>query len=242
VDRCRVLYQKYLEFAPFDCFVWQRYAELERAVGETARARAIFEVAVQQPQLDMPEQLWKRYIDFELGLGSQKGRDNARRLYERLLERTQHVKVWLSFARFEAAEDAAAGRKVFARAYDHVKAAQQGEVDLHGKEARALVLQAWLEAELKAGADSDEARRLHALQPQKVKRRREVEGGGWQEYVDFLFPDDPKKGLKLLQIAQKWKASEEQGPHKKLKADLDAPHAPAPAPVRDTNEIDLDGV
>jgi hypothetical protein len=31
------------------------------------------EVAVQQSQLDMPEQLWKRYIDLELGLRSQKG-------------------------------------------------------------------------------------------------------------------------------------------------------------------------
>ena len=39
------------------------------------------------------------YIDFEINQGS---RHNARELYERLLERTNHVKVWLSFASLEA--------------------------------------------------------------------------------------------------------------------------------------------
>ena len=40
--------------------------------------------------LNQPERLWMQYIDFEIGLGL---RDHARTLYERLLERTQHVKV-----------------------------------------------------------------------------------------------------------------------------------------------------
>lgn len=38
----------------------------------------------------MPEILWKAYIDFEVG---QEEMDRARELYERLLERTLHVKV-----------------------------------------------------------------------------------------------------------------------------------------------------
>ena len=38
------------------------------------------------------------YIDFEIQEGS---RDRTRQLYERLLQRTQHVKVWLSYAQFE---------------------------------------------------------------------------------------------------------------------------------------------
>lgn len=33
---------------------------------------------------------------------SQGNRDKTRLLYERLLDRTKHVKVWLSYARFEA--------------------------------------------------------------------------------------------------------------------------------------------
>jgi len=38
----------------------------------------------------MPELLWKAYIDFEVGLYET---EKARELYERLLERTLHVKV-----------------------------------------------------------------------------------------------------------------------------------------------------
>jgi hypothetical protein len=59
-------------------------------VGETARARSIYEIAVAQPELDMPELLWKAYIDFEM---VEKEVENVRALYDRLLERTQHVKV-----------------------------------------------------------------------------------------------------------------------------------------------------
>ena len=44
--------------------------------------------------------LLQSYIDFEIDEGQ---RGHARALYERLLERTKHVKVWLSYAAFEAA-------------------------------------------------------------------------------------------------------------------------------------------
>lgn len=56
-------------------------------------------------------QLWKTYIDLEIGWGAL---DRARNLYERLLEKTQHVKVFKSYADFEwrVAEDAAKARKV----------------------------------------------------------------------------------------------------------------------------------
>lgn len=47
----------------------------------------------------MPELLWKSYIDFEIEEGE---RDRARALYERLIERSGHVKVWISYALFEA--------------------------------------------------------------------------------------------------------------------------------------------
>ena len=40
------------------------------------------------------------YIDFEINQGQ---RARTRALYERLLDRTRHVKVWVSFAEFEAA-------------------------------------------------------------------------------------------------------------------------------------------
>ena len=36
VDRCRALYNKYLQAMPHNCKAWSRYADLERSVGETA--------------------------------------------------------------------------------------------------------------------------------------------------------------------------------------------------------------
>ena len=47
----------------------------------------------------MPEKVWKAYIDMEVENG-QIGQ--ARSLYNALLQRTKHVKVWASFAKFEA--------------------------------------------------------------------------------------------------------------------------------------------
>lgn len=47
----------------------------------------------------MPELLWKKYIDFETEEGE---REKARGLYERLIALSGHVKVWISYALFEA--------------------------------------------------------------------------------------------------------------------------------------------
>lgn len=47
----------------------------------------------------MPEVLWKAYIDFEIEEGE---REAARALYERLIALSGHVKVWISYATFEA--------------------------------------------------------------------------------------------------------------------------------------------
>lgn len=89
VDRCRQLYERFLEWAPHNCSAWIKFAELERSLGENDRARAIFELAISQPLLDMPEKLWKTFIDAEIADGE---RERARALYERLLNRTKHVK------------------------------------------------------------------------------------------------------------------------------------------------------
>ena len=47
----------------------------------------------------MPELLWKAYIDFETEEGE---REKVRALYERLVAISGHVKVWISYALFEA--------------------------------------------------------------------------------------------------------------------------------------------
>lgn len=61
--------------------------------------RSIYDLAISESELDMPEVLWKAYIDFEISEGEH---DNVRQLYSRLLERTNHVKVWISYGQFEA--------------------------------------------------------------------------------------------------------------------------------------------
>ena len=49
---------QYLELMPHNCTAWKAFAQLETNVGETLRARAIYELAVSQGALDMPELLW----------------------------------------------------------------------------------------------------------------------------------------------------------------------------------------
>jgi len=71
------------------CYFFQ-FAEMEAILGDTDRARAILELAIGQPRLEMPEVLWKAYIDFEL---EQEEFGRTRNLYQRLLQRTKHVKV-----------------------------------------------------------------------------------------------------------------------------------------------------
>lgn len=134
--RCRTLYEKHIEWNPANCTAWIKFAELERGLDDLERTRAIFELAVDQPILDMPELLWKAYIDFEEEEGEY---DRTRKLYERLLDKTDHVKVWISYAHFEinvpeadeeddedeerpiSEEAKQRARKVFERAYKSMR-------------------------------------------------------------------------------------------------------------------------
>lgn len=96
--RCRTLYEKQIEWNSSNSQAWIQYAELERGLDDLERARALFELGIDQPTLDMPELVWKSYIDFEEYEGEY---DRVRALYERLLSKTDHVKVWINYARFE---------------------------------------------------------------------------------------------------------------------------------------------
>ena len=99
--RCRTIYARFIEFNPSNSSVWIQFAELERGLGDIERARSIFELGTTQ-NLDMPELLWKNYIDFEEEEAEEEGRyDRPRALYERLLSKAAHLKVWMSYAKFE---------------------------------------------------------------------------------------------------------------------------------------------
>ena len=104
IERCRKIYEKQVQLFVSDSEAWVAYAEFEWAIGEIERARSIFELVIgeKQPQiiLDMPERVWKAYIDSEIDFVNKNGGlfDKARNLYQKLLSKSKHVKVWASFA------------------------------------------------------------------------------------------------------------------------------------------------
>lgn len=208
-DRCRVLYEKFLEFGAENCTTWMKYAELEAILGDKERARGIYELAINQPKLDMPEVLWKSYIDYEF---EQEEYARTRNLYRRLLQRTQHVKVWISFAHFEMSipidDNIVNAHNIYREANRAMKSAEE-------KEERLMLLESWLDFEKEIGDEASE-RMVMKLMPQKIKKRRKIhtEDGsdaGWEEYFDYIFPDEEsaQPNLKLLAMAKKWKQMQE---------------------------------
>jgi crooked neck len=212
-DHVRKLYQKYLEWNPGNCYAWIKYGELEIMLGDNELAEGIFEIAVNQPVLDMPEVLWKAYIDFEV---NEKEWDKARALYKRLLNRTDHVKVWISYANFEASVDdedvdsVGNARKVFQEGYDTLKKNNL-------KEERVVLLESWKEFETEKG-DEEHLKKVEQMMPKIVKKRRRIEDESgnnqvtWEEYLDYIYPDEEKEKpvFKLLSMAHAWKQKMEE--------------------------------
>ncbi|KAF2706763.1 TPR-like protein [Pleomassaria siparia CBS 279.74] len=215
--RCRTLYEKYIEWNTCNWRTWVQFAELERGLDDVDRAREVFEIAVGEAQMDMPEALWKAYIDFEEGEGEYA---RARQLYERLLEKTDHVKVWISWAQFEigvpdgeetgeederpvSEEAKVRARKVFERAHRTMK-----DKDL--KEDRVALLNAWKSFETIHGSPTD-IENIDKQMPRKVKKRRKLDDDSFEEYVDYVFPADDESAANLAKFmanAYKWKATQ----------------------------------
>ncbi|KAM9317196.1 crooked neck-like protein 1 [Gastrophryne carolinensis] len=204
-DRCRKLYEKFLEFGPENCTTWIKFAELETILGDTERARAVYELAIGQPRLDMPEVLWKSYIDFEI---EQEDYKRTRSLYRRLLQRTQHVKVWISFAQFELTTG---GEDTLGKCRQIYEEANKSLRNSEEKEERLMLLESWRSFEQEFGSESAQER-VAKLMPERVKKRRKLQAedgsdGGWEEYYDYIFPEDAanQPNLKLLAMAKLWK-------------------------------------
>jgi crooked neck len=133
------------------------------------------------------------------------------------------VKVWLSYAKFEQeAEEILKARKIFERAYAYFK--EKGM-----KEERLLILENWIKHE-EMVEDEEILTSLLQRRPEKVKKRRPIkkeaddshmvvdysagphtpeehpEEFGWEEYYDYIFPDDieAKKELKIISRALQW--------------------------------------
>jgi len=226
IDRCRKILEKFTIFKPGSVETWIKYAELEAALEEHERAKGIFEIALLQPTLDVPELLWKSYIGYE---NNRMKRENVRKLYERILERTQHVKVWLGYADFEAkplkilfknnliaCEESSElrelkARQIYFRAYLNLI-----EQLAEHKEEIVMVLKAWktFEEGCVAETETEKVQRVNNVikkMPQKLNRKHLLyqsneRGIRVKEYWDYIFPENEKTlGLKLLKAAYKWK-------------------------------------
>ncbi|KAK7060421.1 NineTeen Complex (NTC) component [Paramarasmius palmivorus] len=228
-DNARKLYQKYIEFDPSNSSAWIKFAELESQLQDFARTRAIFELGVSQSPLSMPELLWKAYIDFEVEEGE---RDAARALYERLIALSGHVKVWISYALFEAepiplprsmreeededeeteqrmvAGDIGIARQVFDRAYKDLKGRGL-------KSERVALLEVWKSFEEENGT-ADDVAKVQGMMPIVSKRRKvDQETGQTVEDWDLVFADDEREAnptsFKFLQMAHAWKNAQKSG-------------------------------
>lgn len=221
--RCRHLHERWISLAPSDALAYCSYAEFEAILDERDRARAIFSLASSLGEMDQPEMVWRTWIDAEYEWG-EPGRVEA--VYDRLLERTKHIKVWLAYARFHynsitdgpADEDRSSGgeqqqdgveraRQVMERAFKHFKSTP---------ETRLLLLESWLALEQSlANGIREDGRIVQSLQvrfPRRIKRRRvaaannEVE----EEYWELHFPDDDiadSGAMRLLEMAHAWKSA-----------------------------------
>lgn len=194
-----------------------QFAELERGLDDLDRARAIYELGIQQPTLDMPELVWKAYIDFEDYEGEY---DRARALYELLLTKTDHVKVWINYARFEInvpdegtgdQDEPTVSEAAKSRARNIFKRAHTLFKDKEMKEERVELLNAWKSFEQAHGSDEDK-QKIDKQMPRRVKKRRRLEEDKFEEYIDYVFPADDEsavKNLNLLERARLWKLQKE---------------------------------
>lgn len=206
-DRVRMIYGKYIDWNSSIVETWIKFCQFEAALAEFSRVRAIFELALQQEEKDNPELLWKSFIDFEY---SQQNWEGVRSLYERLLSISEHVKIWISFATFEASiENLLECRAVFKRAYESLKKQQLNE-------ERVLLLMAWKEFELQHSTTEENNYLTEVEQMFPVKQVREVAAEfapdgtmirDAEQVVEYEWPDVSDSKDKLLEIARKWKAT-----------------------------------
>ncbi|XP_036177141.1 crooked neck-like protein 1 isoform X5 [Myotis myotis] len=200
-ERTRQVYQASLELIPHKKFtfakMWLLYAQFE----------------IRQKNLPFARRalvLWKSYIDFEI---EQEETERTRNLYRRLLQRTQHVKVWISFAQFELSSGKEGSLPKCRQIYEEANKTMR---NCEEKEERLMLLESWRSFEDEFGTTSDKER-VDKLMPEKVKKRRKVQAddgsdAGWEEYYDYIFPEDAanQPNLKLLAMAKLWKKQQQE--------------------------------
>ena len=190
IDRVRTIFQSYIEKKPENSKMWIKYAEFEKDLEEYERCESIYEAAL-TINLDYPEDVWKSYIN-----SVYENHDKVINLYERLLKKSKHIKVWLSYIKYELEmEKIDKMRNLCQRAIDFFKKENL-------KKERKEIIEFWINCE----KDDNEKERIKKMLPSIKKITKKNEEGIIEEVDDLVFPDDEKenKGLKILGNALKW--------------------------------------
>lgn len=225
-DRVRKLYEKYIEFDPFNLDSWIKYAELEENLGDEERSRGIYEIALSTNPVDLPQNsrmtLMHRFIQFETDAEEF---EKARLLYERYLEISGNsAKVWVEYALYESSTPTEEQlRRLQATVAD---IAEEEEVEFEitdenrlqsreiferalkhfkeqgDKENRIVILEAYNSYESTYGSAEHQA--MIAKRMPQVAKKQTADGGA---QGDFFFPDDIEEApnvSKFLAFAKKW--------------------------------------
>ncbi|XP_036274874.1 crooked neck-like protein 1 isoform X4 [Pipistrellus kuhlii] len=190
-------------------YLWVNYALYEELEAkDPERTRQVYQASLEL--IPHKKVLWKSYIDFEI---EQEETERTRNLYRRLLQRTQHVKVWISFAQFELSSGKEGSLAKCRQIYEEANKTMR---NCEEKEERLMLLESWRSFEDEFGTTSDKER-VDKLMPEKVKKRRKVQAddgsdAGWEEYYDYIFPEDAanQPNLKLLAMAKLWKKQQQE--------------------------------
>jgi crooked neck len=218
-NRMRTLYEKYVQHCYWKAEALVEFAKLEHALQDLPRARAIFDLAIDADEdLDMPDLVWKAYIEFE---EEERQYDKVRDLYRRLLQKAEHIKVWIAFATFElsvpdtddeteeeqpVSEAAKArARSVFDEANQSYKSRilkvksradldqqEKEELEKNLKEDRAKLLRAWKSFETTHGSPED-IESIEKKLPSRVNKKRRIDAHSFEMGTDLLFPGDEEK-------------------------------------------------
>ena len=197
-DRCRKLHERNIELNPNSSDNWIAYFNLEVEIGEYERARKIIRQTLDLSFLDNLELVWKTAIDFEIG---QQNDLEVAHLYNTLLERTKHVKVFVSFALFYFSNSQ----------FDKMRSTFEEAEVLYRKEKmneeRAIVVDNWFNCELQIG-EKEHIQNVQSKLPKKIKKQRVLGEGDSiydndvqiEEYIEYVFNDmDNVKRLSNLQ-------------------------------------------
>ncbi|CXI48699.1 pre-mRNA-splicing factor CLF1, putative [Plasmodium berghei] len=213
VKECRTIYSKYVEAFPFNSKAWIAMINFELSLDEIERARQIAEIAIHIDDMKLPELIWKAYIDLEINLQEY---ENASKLYERLLNITQHYKVYKSYAEFQYVylDNINKCREILENGIEFCK---KNELT----NERSILLSFLYEIEKDHGDNEIIEKTLERL-PKKVKKKKIIKSNDdevVEEFITYVFLDDKtqSQNMKILQKAMEWKKKMEQ--HEKEKVE-----------------------